>query len=93
MLGTIRRDEGIGDSLAHMAVELVVLGHLVRGVVPVDVLPGLGVGEGQLVGRDAYNGAVRLVELPDREWKVTGDQAPEAPEGSSTGKKRARELP
>ena len=73
-----------GDDVVRLFVDGVVkaetLHHLIAAVaaagdVAVDILPGAGVGEGEMVGRDAHDGAVLFVQGLGVEGLVAEDVA------------------
>jgi hypothetical protein len=92
MLFAVRRDDTVGNMLAHGPVEPVVFGHLVRTMMSVNVLPGLRVDEGQLKRRDTDYGAILVVEALDGLRQITRDYLARAPEIRCASKEGPREV-
>lgn len=79
--GTVFLASGVDDvswGVDEQLVEAVGLGELLLAglLVAIDVLPGLGAGVGELIGRNAYNGAVFPVEVADVECEGAVEQMP-----------------
>ena len=62
MIRVIRREDAVDIVDGRLIPQRVSGKVLLSSVVAVDILPGLGVGEGQLVGRDTHNRTVLLME-------------------------------